>query len=140
MSARVIPQSLLSGSTNNEEIQGARACVISGENTKDSDNDAKKNPLPAWEHQKQRPVTPDLAPDQLAARLRREKRVASEVFKLVDVDGDDNINVSELGNLAQKLSGKGLSNDLITQIINQCDKNGDSMLSLQEFEEMYHQI
>ena len=151
MSVRVVPQSLLSGSTNIEEIQGPRACVISGENAKDSDNGAKKNPIPAWEHQKQSSVTPDQRdnlnkrnsihpPDQLDARLRREKRVASEVFKIFDIDGDGNIDVSELGNLAQKLSEKGLSEDLITQIINQCDKNGDSMLSLQEFEEMYHQF
>ena len=125
-STTVVPQSLLSGFTNNEEIQEPPVrFVVSEENTNDSDNDAKKNP--SWVLKKQ-------------SSFQREKSAAREAFKLFDADGDGNINVSEHGNLARKLSGEGLSEDAITQIINQCDKDGDSMLSLQEFEEIYHRF
>ena len=133
-STAVVPQSLLSDSTNIEEIQGpAVRTAASGENTKDSDNGVKENPTQARELKKQSSPTPD--------RLRRrENSAASKAFELFDVDGDGYINVSELGNLVQTISGKGLSKDLVAQIINQCDKDGNSKLSLQEFEEIFHRF
>ena len=55
------------------------------------------------------------------------------------MNGDGTIAVSELGNLVEVL-GKKLSKEIVTQIVEQCDKDADSTLTLEEFKDFYHRF
>ena len=87
-------------------------------------------------------VSPSLSKSEakkLTAKLRRADNLASKAFKMFDTNGDGTIAVSELANLADKL-GKDLDKEVILQIIKQCDTDGDSELTLQEFTAIFQRF
>lgn len=153
MSARIVPAGLIQSSNESaiEEInlQNVKENTVKGPRQmtgkKCANTERKKFAVEALVADKKK-KSPSLSPsfnesesEKRAAKLRREDNLAAKAFKIFDLDGDGTLAVSELTNLADKLA-HDVGKDVIFKIIEQCDKDGDSVLTLDEFTEIFRRF